>query len=55
MDVAGIELSRTHQLAYWDGLVIAAAAGAGCPLVLTEDLADGAVIGGVAIRNPFRP
>ncbi|MDR2453657.1 MAG: PIN domain-containing protein, partial [Bifidobacteriaceae bacterium] len=50
---AAIQLSQTQQLAYWDALVIAAAAETGCPLVLTEDLADGSVIAGVEIRNPF--
>ncbi len=32
---------------------MAAAAEAGCRLILTEDLADGTALGGVAIHNPF--
>jgi predicted nucleic acid-binding protein len=41
------------RAAYWDALLIATAAEAGCTLILTEDLADGSTLGGVAIHNPF--
>ncbi|MGH2951127.1 MAG: PIN domain-containing protein [Solirubrobacterales bacterium] len=51
---AGIEISRESQLAYWDGLIVAAAKAAGCERLLTEDLSDGSVLGGVRIENPFR-
>jgi len=51
---SGIALSREAQLSFWDGLILAAAAVGGCERVLTEDLADGAEIGGVRIENPFR-
>jgi predicted nucleic acid-binding protein len=34
-------------------LLVATAAEAGCRLILTEDLADGTTLGGVAIHNPF--
>ncbi|MBN8908271.1 MAG: PIN domain-containing protein, partial [Rhodospirillales bacterium] len=30
-----------HRASYWDALLVAAAAGAGCIAILTEDLADG--------------
>ena len=43
------------RASYWDALLIATAAEAGCTLILTEDLQDGAVLGGVEIRNPFDP
>ena len=38
---------------FWDGLLLATAAEAGCTVLLSEDMADGARIGGVAILNPF--
>ena len=43
-----------HALSYWDSLVVAAAARAGCACILTEDLDDGAVVDGVRVENPFR-
>ena len=48
------QISRSARLSYWDGLVVAAAAQAGCGLLLTEDLNDGQQIGSVRIENPFR-
>ncbi len=50
---AAIQVSRSAQLSYWDGLVVAAAAFAGCERLLTEDLNDGQVIGSVRVENPF--
>jgi len=49
-----IETSHRAQLSYWDALIVEAAARARCSVLLTEDLNDGAVIGGVRIENPFR-
>jgi predicted nucleic acid-binding protein len=40
---------------YWDALLLATAAEAGCVTVLTEDLADGEQLVGVQIHNPFSP
>jgi hypothetical protein len=50
---AAISGSRTWQLSYWDALIVAAAAAAGCTRLLTEDLADGADYAGVRVENPF--
>jgi predicted nucleic acid-binding protein len=41
------------RAAYWDALLVATAAEAGCSLILTEDMADGGTLAGVAIHNPF--
>lgn len=49
-----IRTSRSAQLSYWDGLVLSAAAHAGCELLLTEDLNDGQEINSVRVENPFR-
>ena len=49
-----IELQGEHQLSYWDALIVAAAEGAGCATLWSEDLSDGRVYGAVTVRNPFR-
>jgi predicted nucleic acid-binding protein len=41
------------RASYWDGLLVATANEAGCTLVLSEDMSDGAVLGGVRIHKPF--
>jgi predicted nucleic acid-binding protein len=51
---SAVQLSRSSQISYWDGLVVAAATRAGCERLLTEDLSDGQLIGSVCIENPFR-
>ena len=38
---------------YWDALLVATAAEAGCTTILTEDLADGTLLCGVRVLNPF--
>jgi predicted nucleic acid-binding protein len=48
--LASVALGR---LSYWDGLLVATVDRAGCGTLLTEDMQDGAVHGGVTIRNPF--
>jgi predicted nucleic acid-binding protein len=50
---AALSASVAGRASYWDALLIATAAEAGCSLILTEDLADGNVLGGVQIHNPF--
>jgi len=49
----GADIGRRYRLSWWDGLIVAAASLQSCPLLLTEDLQDGAVIAGVTIRSPF--
>lgn len=39
---------------FYDSLIVASAAAAGCASLLSEDLQDGRVVRGVSIRNPFR-
>jgi predicted nucleic acid-binding protein len=51
---SAIQISRSSQVSYWDGLVVAAATRAGCERLLTEDLNDGQMIGSVQVENPFR-
>jgi predicted nucleic acid-binding protein len=49
-----LRLARQHRLAFHDALVVAAAAEAGCSLLLSEDLQHGRRYGTVTVRNPFR-
>lgn len=47
-------LAVDHRLQIWDALILATLAGAGCDLVLSEDLRDGFVWGGLTVVNPFQ-
>lgn len=49
-----VDCSILNQLSFWDSLILASAASAGCTTLLTEDLKDGQTVLGVTIRNPFR-
>ncbi len=50
-----MELVTTHRLAFWDSVMLAGAAQAGCRLLLSEDMQDGFTWRGVTVRNPFAP
>lgn len=54
---ANIRAALAHALSrrasYWDALLVITAAEAGCTLVLSEDMADGALLGGARIHKPF--
>jgi predicted nucleic acid-binding protein len=52
--LAATRIEEEHQLSFWDALIVEAARIAGAERLLTEDLQDGRVIGGVRIENPFR-
>jgi predicted nucleic acid-binding protein len=47
------ELEESHQLSFWDAMIVAAARQAGAEKILTEDLNHGETIDGVFIENPF--
>jgi predicted nucleic acid-binding protein len=47
------DVEQQYRLSWWDSLVIAAAQLQGCVVLLTEDLQDGGVYGGVTVRSPF--
>ena len=48
-----LKLARSAALSFYDALIVAAAADAGCSVLLTEDLRHGRKFGGVTVRNPF--
>jgi predicted nucleic acid-binding protein len=43
------------RFSYWDAVLLASADEAGCEIMLSEDMKDGAKLGGVTVRNPFGP
>jgi len=49
-----IAIQASHGYSFYDSLVVAAAIGAGCKRLLSEDLQHGQRIEGVRIENPFR-
>ena len=51
--VRAMQTSDRHRISLWDAQIIEAAAAAGCTRLLTEDLAGGSTIRGVAIIDPF--
>ena len=50
---AALTAAACGRASYWDALLVATAAEGGCSSILTEDLADGSVMQGVRIINPF--
>jgi len=47
------EIQRRYRLNWWDCLIVAAAQAQSCALLLSEDMQDRAIYGGVTVRNPF--
>ncbi len=50
-----LDLATDHSFNIWDAVILAAAAEAGCRVLLSEDMQDGFAWGGVTIVNPFAP
>jgi predicted nucleic acid-binding protein len=51
--LAAIDFHQLTQIAFWDALIVKAAASSGCGTLYSEDLKDGATYDGVRVRNPF--
>lgn len=47
------EVQDRFGLSWWDSLIVAAALGAACALLLTEDLQDGQDLLGTVVVDPF--
>jgi predicted nucleic acid-binding protein len=41
------------RFSYWDAVLLRSADEAGCTVILSEDMQDGARLGGITVRNPF--
>ena len=48
-----LDLHQTRSVAFFDAIVLATAQTAGCSLLMTEDMSEGEIIGGLRIVNPF--
>ena len=57
LEAAKLALAQvaSGRLSYWDALMLASAREAGCTVMLTEDMQNGARIFGLEIVNPFGP
>ena|SRR5882757_3970078 len=51
--VAASFLKQSHQLSFWDALIVQAALLAGASKLLSEDLQHGRSISGIRVENPF--
>jgi len=51
--IAAIELHRLTRISSWDALIVHAARIAGAAVLYSEDLPQGATLGGVPVVNPF--
>ncbi len=50
---AAADLAVDHGLDIWDAIILAAAASAGCRVLLSEDMQEGFTWHGVSVVNPF--
>jgi predicted nucleic acid-binding protein len=51
--LSALGLAQRSKISPWDAAILAAAHRAGCKKVLSEDLGDGQVYGGISVENPF--
>lgn len=49
----GLRIQMRYGFSFYDSLMVAAALGAGCTTLYSEDMRDGQRIEGLTIRNPF--
>lgn len=48
-----VSVCQRYQISYWDAQIVAAATGAGCARIISEDLNPGQSYDGVVVVNPF--
>lgn len=51
--IRGIALAERYKLGVYDSMIVAAALGAGCETLWSEDMHNGLAIDGLTIRNPY--
>ena len=51
--IEAINICVKFGYSFWDSMIIEAAIKGGAAILISEDLQDGQVIGGVTIKNPF--
>jgi len=50
---AALEQAPKGRFSYWDSVLLASAAEAGCTTMFSEDMADGARFGSIVVAHPF--
>jgi predicted nucleic acid-binding protein len=53
MVLSALGLAQRSKISPWDAAILEAARQAGCKRVLSEDLGDGQIYGGITVENPF--
>jgi predicted nucleic acid-binding protein len=51
--IDALEISASHNVSYWDALIIGAARSVQCTILYTEDLNNGQKFGSLRVVNPF--
>ncbi len=51
--IYALDIQNAHDLQFFDALLVACAESAGCDILFSEDMADGAKYGSITVRNPF--
>ncbi|WP_305663907.1 PIN domain-containing protein [Phenylobacterium sp.] len=51
--LTALEIAQSHRLGIFDAQIVAAARGAGCSTLYSEDMHSGLTVGGVTLVNPF--
>jgi predicted nucleic acid-binding protein len=51
----GLDIAERYKFSIYDSMLLAAAQKANCTTFFTEDIQHGQKIGGLTVRNPFRP
>ena len=49
-----LEIKSKYDLQFYDAMIIATAKAAGCDLIYSEDMGDGAIYEGILVKNPFK-
>ena len=50
---AALVAASSGKFGFWDALMLATADEAGCSVLVSEDMHDGACMGGVTVQSPF--
>lgn len=50
---AALDEASKGRFSFWDAVLLASAAEAGCTVIFSEDMADGARFGSIVVVNPF--
>ena len=51
---SALDLHALRGVLFYDALIVEAAIASGCACLFSEDMQDGAILGGVRIVNPFK-